>query len=62
VCAAFLWIQGREVLACFYFLSMAGILAAFSLIRGAVAFPPMHPGDEVETRETGLSEDEFDEP
>lgn len=37
VCAAFLWIQGREVRAGFYFLSMAGILAAFSLIRYGIS-------------------------
>jgi uncharacterized membrane protein len=37
VCAAFLWIQGREVLAGFYFLSMAGILAAFTLIRYGIS-------------------------
>jgi len=36
-CAAFLWIQHREVLAGFYFLSMAGILAAFSLIRYGIS-------------------------
>ena len=36
-CAAFLWIQGREVRAGFYFLSMAGILAAFSLIRYGIS-------------------------
>jgi uncharacterized membrane protein len=37
MCAAFLWIQGREVRAGFYVLSMAGILAAFSLIRYGIS-------------------------
>jgi hypothetical protein len=36
-CAAFLWIRGREALAGFYFLGMAGMLAAFSLIRHGIS-------------------------
>jgi hypothetical protein len=37
VCAAFLWIQGREVRAGFYFLSVARMLAAFNLIRYGIS-------------------------